>query len=154
MEGFEQSTPTILILGTGHWSNPGVDYKSPEYDNMLAAGRQREIEECVQTLENRFVPNKVALEVQRQDEESLNKDYSAYRAGNFPLTANERHQIGFRLAAKLEHERIHAIDWHHPKRAIGWDDAISFAREHGQHHLISFFPKTFLLLKTKDRQAR
>jgi hypothetical protein len=39
----------------------------------------------------------------------------------------------------LDHDRIHGIDWHDMTREIGWDAAITFARQHGQHNLISFF---------------
>ncbi|MBA2248236.1 MAG: hypothetical protein H0W23_08910 [Chloroflexia bacterium] len=59
--------------------------------------------------------------------------------GEFELTANERHQVGFRLAAKLGHDRVFGIDWHDSDRQIGWDSAIAFAQEHGQQNLISFF---------------
>ena len=134
----EHHKPSIVLLGTGHWSNPGVDYRQHKFDDMLSPWRQQEIEECLQSLVA-IEPTKVALEVERHDEAALNTDYAAYRAGDYALTSNERHQIGFRLAAMLGHPRVHAIDWHHPTQPIGWDDAISFAEHHGQQHLISFF---------------
>jgi hypothetical protein len=71
-------------------------------------------------------------------DDALNEDYRCYRGGGLALTANERHQLGFRLAAMIGHERVHAIDWHDEDHEIGWDTAIDFAREHGQHQLISF----------------
>lgn len=129
--------PTILLVGTGHWGNPGADYKNPEFDDMLAPRHQREIEECVHAL-GAYAPTALGLEIQRHDEATMNQDYRAYRAGDFPLTTNELHQLGFRLAAAHQHERVHAVDWHHPTQPIGWDDAISFARHHDQQHLITF----------------
>lgn len=134
----ECSKPTILLLGTGHWSNPGLDYRQNEFDDMLAPRRQREIEECLQSLVA-FGPSKIALERQRHDESWLNADYKAYRDGTLALTANERHQIGFRLAAMVGHNQVHGIDWHHPSQPIGWDDAIEFAQRNDQEHLIPFF---------------
>lgn len=134
----EHSRPTIVLLGTGHWSNPGLDYRQDEFDDMLSPRRQQEIEECLRSLMT-IAPTKVALEVERHDEDAVNSDYTAYRAGDFALTGNERHQIGFRLDAMLGHHGVHAIDWYHPTQPIGWDDAIAFAEQHDQEHLISFF---------------
>jgi len=130
--------PAILLLGSGHWSNPGKDYVSIDHDDMLSPARQREIEDCLQRLA-RFAPTKVALEVMADATDALNEDYRRYRAGTFALTANERHQLGFRLAAMLGHDQIYGIDWHNLERPIGWDGAIAFAREHGQDDLIAFF---------------
>lgn len=132
--------PTILLVGTGHWSNPGKDYKSVEFDDMLALPRQREIADCPERLA-RFSPTKVALEVMADQSEAVNEDYRLYRAGSLTLTANERHQLGFRLAAMLGHERIFGIDWHNLDRPIGWDQAIAFAQEHGQLDRIAFFTR-------------
>lgn len=127
---------TVLLIGTGHWSNPGLDYRQTEYDDMLAPVRQQEIAECVKALV-RFRPTKVALEIVRTMESDWNADYTAFRAGTFPLTANERHQLGFRLASEAGLGRIHAIDWHNNDQDIGWDDAIAYAQKHDQKSLIS-----------------
>jgi hypothetical protein len=120
--------PTILLLGTGHWSNPNRDMLNVQYDDMLAPQRQQEIRECVERLK-RFRPTKVALEIVADQSSALNDDYRQYRAGTFTLTANERHQLGFRIAAELQHEQVYAIDW---QGIMGWDRALSFAREHNQ----------------------
>lgn len=70
----------------------------------------------------------------RADE--LNEDHRRCRAGALAPTANERHQLGFRLAAELGHDRVYAIDWHDLTRTIGGDDAFTFARAHDQLDLI------------------
>lgn len=131
-----ESCPTVLLIGTGHWSNPGLDYRSTAHDDMLAPGHQQEIAGCVARLA-RFQPTKVGLEIVRSMEDEWNADYRAFNAGDFALTANERHQLGFRLAAASGLGRIHAIDWHNPEQAIGWDEAIAFAQKHDQQSLIS-----------------
>ncbi len=138
MAGQTATRPTILLLGCGHWSNPGLDFLSVEFDDMLAPRRQREIEEVLAFLK-RFAPTKVALEVMADSAEELNQEYREYRAGTFALTANERHQLGFRLAAAHDHDKLYAIDWHDLQRPIGWEAAITFAEEHDQHALISAF---------------
>ena len=128
--------PAILLIGTGHWSNPGLDYHQDVYDDMRAPARQREIAECVERL-SAFYPSKVALEITQDMEADWNADYRAFRRGAFDLTANERHQLGFRLAAAARLDRIDAIDWHNTERAIGWDEAIAYAQQNGQLELIS-----------------
>lgn len=65
--------PTVLLVGTGNWGNPGLDYKSVAFDDMLAPGRQREIAECLEHLA-RFAPTKVALEILPDQEEAWNAE--------------------------------------------------------------------------------
>ena len=130
--------PEILLLGTGHWSNPGLDLHATNYDDMLAPRRQREIASALDDLAQ-FRPTKVAIESMAIATDELNERYQQYRSGQLELTANERDQIGFRLAALLGHERIHGIDWHDRQRDIGWDTAIAFAQGHGQRDLIAGF---------------
>lgn len=129
--------PTILLVGTGHWGNPRLDLKNVEFDDMLAPGRQREIEECLAHLA-RFAPTKVALEITPDQLPALNVEYRRYREGDFALTANERHQLGFRLADMAGCAAVHGIDWHDLERPIPWLSAIDYAMKHGQDHLVSF----------------
>ena len=138
MSVHEGARPTVMLVGTGHWSNPGIDYHSPEYDDMLAPGRQAEIDAVLTKLAE-YAPTNVALEVMPDAADTLNQAYRDVRAGNLALSANERHQIGFRLAARLGHERVFGIDWHHPGRDIGWDDAIAAAHRLGQDDLVTGF---------------
>ncbi len=120
--------PAVFLLGTGHWDNPNRDLLNVRYDDMLSPRRQREIRGCIERLK-RFRPTKVALEVLPEHSDGLNEQYRQYRAGAFALTANERHQLGFRLAGELDHERVYAIDW---QGIMGFDRAVAFAREHDQ----------------------
>ena len=141
MSGDNQQRPVVLLVGAGHWSNPGLDYHSPNFDDMLAPGRQREIAVALDHLA-RFAPTKVAIESMPGADDELNADYRQFRAGRLALTANERHQIGFRLATMLDHDQIHGIDWHNLEQPIGWDDAIAVALAHGQRDLIATFAST------------
>lgn len=43
--------------------------------------------------------------------EELNKTYKQYKAGKFKIEMNEIYQVGFRLASRLGHEQIYAVDW-------------------------------------------
>lgn len=102
--------PSVLLLGTAHIGNRNLDVFNTQFDDMLAPARQREIQVCIDQLK-RFQPTKIALEVSADNIDTLNQQYQQYRNGTFKLTADEIHQLGFRLAATLQHERIYAIDW-------------------------------------------
>ncbi len=117
----------LLILGTYHFANPGLDYAQIEVADVLSQEKQREITAVLTTLAT-FKPTKVAVEAAYNKAESLNQEYAAYRVGSHELTRNERQQLGFRLAAQFNHDRIYAID--HPGNFIPFEAALTYAAEH------------------------
>lgn len=100
----------LLLVGTYHMNNPGRDLNNVVADDVLSAVRQAEMEAAVASL-GRFRPTLVALEVRREEDDALNLEYRHYQQGRLTLTTDERHQLGFRLAARVGLERIHAVDW-------------------------------------------
>ena len=56
-----QTKPTIMILGSEHLANPGMDSFNRKMDDVLAPKRQREIKQLVTQLQA-FQPTKIALE--------------------------------------------------------------------------------------------
>lgn len=119
--------PTVLLLGSHHWANPGLDAVDATLDDMLTPARQREIAACLSGLAA-FRPTKVAIEIAATRDAEINAEYERFRAGAFALTAAEHHQIGFRLAATLGHDRIFPVDWN--EGTLGLDTAFVFARDH------------------------
>jgi hypothetical protein len=99
----------ILVLGTFHFDNPGLDSVNVEADDVLAEKRQREIAEVLDKLAA-FKPTKIAVE-------SLYKNnywptrYKQYREGKYTLGRNEIEQIGFRLAERLNLPTVHPVDY-------------------------------------------
>src|SRR5258708_4578389 len=120
------SIPTILLLGSHHLANNNYDRYNVQFDDMFSLHRQQEIAHCVELLK-RFQPTKVAVEILSERSEKLNEDYQNYRSGTFTLTSSEFHQLGFRTAAAIGHDRIYAIDWN---ESIDWDLAFTYAQEH------------------------
>src|SRR5699024_6486413 len=100
----------VLLLGTYHMEKNGLDMYNVKADDVLSSKRQQEIHEVVERLKL-FNPTKVAVEVLTDKDESLNKDYKSYLSGDFKLTSNEVHQLGFRTAAELGLDRIYPVDW-------------------------------------------
>jgi hypothetical protein len=143
--------PRILLIGSGHWGNPGLDMIAPEFDDMLSPHRQREIADCVGRLAA-FAPTKVALEAWAEREDQLQDEYRRYHEGTFTLGPDERHQLGFRLAAACGHDRMYGIDWHDLEREIGWGRAIDFAKAHGQLDLIAALGVDDAAVKRKEAE--
>ncbi len=110
--------PEIMVLGTHHFTGGGFDHVNPEVDNYLSPKRQSEIIDVVDRLAA-FEPTKIALEVHPDEEDAFNEIYAAYRDGRHELGVSERQQIGMRLAARLGHAKIYAVDFRNGGMDIG-----------------------------------
>lgn len=116
----------VLVLGTYHFANPGRDAINPEAVDVTTPEKQAEIREVVDAL-GRFRPTRVVLEWPYEEASELDSLYREYLAGRSELTANERQQLGFRLAEEAGHERVYAADWHNE---FGMDRVLAWAQEH------------------------
>lgn len=121
--------PTVMVLGVYHMS-----------DHDLDPNRQAEILEAVDLLA-RFRPTKIAVEVPVKNEALLDRDYRDYLAGSLDITSPgvlssgyrtsvEVCQIGFRLAEKCGHQRVHAIDWMENIGNRGCGEVFEWAEKH------------------------
>ena len=99
----------VLVLGTYHFANPGLDVVKVDVDDVLSATRQAEIGAVAAALA-RFRPTRIAVERLPSAAPRLDSLYAAYRAGGHALGRDETEQLGFRLAAILDHPRVHPID--------------------------------------------
>lgn len=124
----------VLLLGTFHFSNPGLDaYKERYTADMLAPEQQAQILEVVERL-SAFAPTRIGVERMTERQVHLDSEYAAYRDGNVTLPTGEEYQIGFRLAAALDHERLFALDvWGRPYE--GLEDFEDHLRKSGRDDL-------------------
>jgi hypothetical protein len=105
----EARSAEVMVVGTFHMGGSG-DYIRVEGAGVESDERQREIEEVVERLA-RYRPTRIAVEVDREADDALNSRYQLYRKGERPLGPSETEQIGFRLAERLGHERLYAVDY-------------------------------------------
>jgi len=115
------ASASVMILGTYHMGGSS-DFIQGASDNVLTARRQREVEALVSTLAA-FRPTKIMVEVPVARDSALNARYRRYADGRDTLRADEVDQIGFRLAKRLGHARLYAIDYRLDediRRVIGW----------------------------------
>jgi hypothetical protein len=74
----------VLLVGSYHMANPGLDAIQLEV-NVRQPHRQAEIGELLARLA-RFEPTRIAVEVNRTNQEELDLAYQRYRSGQAPLT--------------------------------------------------------------------
>ncbi|WP_423746344.1 DUF5694 domain-containing protein (plasmid) [Haladaptatus sp. SPP-AMP-3] len=130
-KGWPEPTPEqvqVMVLGTYHMDNPGLDEVNVDADDVLADRRQAELRDLV-TRVSEWEPDVVAVERPYDRNESINDRYREYRSGDrtydreetFPASHSERNelttecrseivQVGFRLADHLDHDGVAAID--------------------------------------------
>ncbi|TFB21835.1 hypothetical protein E3U55_08415 [Filobacillus milosensis] len=116
--------PKILILGTFHFSSQ-LDVVNTDFSPK---DRQQEILDLIKSLKE-FKPTKVAVEALKDNDKDLKGSYQDYLNDSFHLTNNEIHQVGFRLAKQLNHEKVYPVDWMGDSgTSIG--DALEYAEKH------------------------
>ena len=146
--GTEQMSkkPTIMILGSTHLANPGMDAFNTKMDDVLAPRRQREIEQLVAQLKA-FRPTKVAIEADERFDAKINANYHGYLEGTYELKRGEGNQIGFRLAKQMGHPKMYCVDYfrnYHQEpdgffpEDFDWDlvRPDEFAKAHNQEHFM------------------
>lgn len=148
--------PTVMILGSNHLANPGMDVYNTKMDDVLAPKRQREIEQLVIQLKE-FRPTKIAIEADERFDAQINANYHGYLEGIYELKRGEGDQIGFRLAKQMGHPKMYCVDYW-PERWVILEkiddhliDRYAFAEAHNQEHFLRPPPVTEgKIVKDKD----
>lgn len=170
----EQSGAKILLLGTFHFQGRGLDRFKPQFAfDVFSERRQREIAEVAELLVA-FRPTRIGIERTALWQEEIDREYQAYLRDEFELPGDEVYQLGFRLARRLGHAGVYCVNaWGRHYEPWGDLDAyahehgearmletfqsltppvLTYAREHGQEHLLSeWAPRFRALLEHNDR---
>lgn len=128
----------VLLLGTYHMDDPGLDKANVEADDVLSDQRQSELSDLTERLAE-WNPTKVAVERPYERSDDVNVLYREYRSGDRSYSEVETFdpphpyrdeldtecrsevvQIGFRLAELVDLNRVHPVDY--PMRLAN-DDA-------------------------------
>jgi hypothetical protein len=139
-----------MVLGVFHFANPNADYAKFQGVDVLTPARQQEIQAVVAQLA-RFRPTKIALERIPSESDSINADYRRYLAGTFPLTRNEIHQLGFRLAGHLHLPRLYPVDFQLGMRI---DSVMAYAQIHDTAFAGRFQRTVTSVVQLLDRKQR
>lgn len=138
----------ILILGTHHFAG-STDFIKGTPEDITSERRQREVEELVRRLAE-FRPNKIAVEIPYSEETSLNSEYQAYVAGTRPLGPSEDEQVGFRLARRLQHPKIYAIDY---RLNEDMGRVMSWAAANGDEEFVQFVQQFGARMQAEAKDA-
>ena len=135
---------SVMILGSDHFNNPGINLINNQYDDVLAPKRQAEIEELVERLKP-LRPTKIAITVDEKFNHETQQKYQGYLKGTYQLTRCEYNQIGYRLAKALELPRLYCVDYFPDYNPFlsdedGFDSDLinypKFAHTYNQEHLL------------------
>jgi hypothetical protein len=121
----------VLVIGSYHMSNPGLDAVSVTADDVLAPKRQREIDSLAAKLAA-FRPTKVAVEIPFGRDSTSNALYRRYVAGSYVLDRTEMQQLGFRAARSAGLSRIYGVDY---DLDVNLAPVMVWALTHGQPEL-------------------
>ena len=145
----------VMFLGTTHLDNPGRDAINMEVPDVLTDQKQKELKGIRDVLAE-FNPNKVALEVQRKHQSAFDSLYQKFRAGqidtfstgDFVSKRSEQYQIGFKLANRLDHNHVYAVDHYIP---MNMGKMMRFAKKY-QPEFLEYFEeyKSSRHIMTKD----
>jgi hypothetical protein len=145
---YGQEKTKVLVLGSYHMGNPGLDAFNMEADDVLVPERQKEIEEFVSLLAS-FKPTKICLEASVERQQKLNELYQAYLNGKAELRKNESDQIGFRLAKNLRHSQVFAID---AKAPFNMDTVIKVAQKYQFNGFLELMGKMPAFMQEENKK--
>ncbi len=97
----------VMVLGTYHFDSPGLDIYNPKIDDVLKPQRQRELDAIAAAM-TEFRPTKIMLE--RGSPNLIDAKYAAFVPAALLKHRDERVQIGYRIARRLGHSTVYAID--------------------------------------------
>ena len=140
----------VMILGVFHFANPNADVAKFQGVDVLTPARQAEIADVATRLA-RFRPTRIAVERVPSEADSINADYRRYVAGAFPLSRNEVHQLGFRLAAQLHLPQLYPVDY---QKGLSIDSVVAYAQLHDTA-FVHYFQRTIAdVVAELDRKQR
>jgi hypothetical protein len=137
--------PKVMVLGTFHFDNPGLDYVKTSVPDILTAQHQKELRELLDKIKA-FKPTKIAIEAEPQSSERINARYSRYVAGQDTLRRSETDQIGFRLAKELGHKAVYCVD---VKQDMDFGAVMQTAQAVGQTDFLRRFQQATGFIQTQ-----
>lgn len=99
----------VLVLGTYHFGNPGLDLNNVKADSVLTPKRQAELDRVARALAS-FKPTRVMVEMQSEAPDFAVAEFGRFDDAMLAKTANEIVQIGYRTARLAGVQTVNGID--------------------------------------------
>lgn len=129
----------MLLLGCFHFDNPGLDVAKFEDANILSAKRQEEVMQVVEKLVA-FRPDKIFVEIPVEMQGKLDSAVTRYKNGQLTLKATETHQLGYRLAARLNLPTLYAAD--NRSTDFPMDSLVKVLMKHNQYGMLQYIKQS------------
>jgi hypothetical protein len=100
----------ILLLGTFHFENPGLDVVQVNMFNVMSDKSQNELENITNKI-TKFGPDKIFVEWDYHKQDKLDKFYNKNTDSLLQNDANEIVQVALKSAKKLGHKKLYGIDY-------------------------------------------
>ncbi|QNM82888.1 hypothetical protein H8M03_00490 [Sphingomonas sabuli] len=101
--GAQASSPAapvqVMVVGTYHFANPGLDLNNIEADDVLTPKRQGELDRLTAELAS-FKPTKIMVERTVDSAGLADPNFAKFKASDLASNRDERVQIAYRLAAR------------------------------------------------------
>lgn len=140
----------VLLLGTFHFNNPGLDVAQFKDADILSPKRQQEVEEILSLLKS-YSPDKIFIEAVPARQPQTDSSFAAYRTGNKKPGPSETEQLGFRLAAQLGLPTVYGVDYQEAE--FPFDSLMKSAAEAGQTDITSFVQHTIEEIQRSFNEA-
>lgn len=123
----------ILLLGTFHFENPGLDVAKLNTFNVMTDKSQKELENITDKIK-KFGPDKIFIEWNYQKQAKLDKFYAKNTDSLLHKNADEIVQVALRSAKKLGHSKLYGIDYNNAD--FPYDSLVKGMKEANQLDLI------------------
>lgn len=100
----------ILLIGTFHFNNPGLDVAKVKTFNVMSEQSQQDLEDITNSIK-KFGPSKIFVEWNYQKQDNLDKFYQKNTDSLLKKDADELVQIAVRAAKKLKHPKLYGVDY-------------------------------------------
>lgn len=105
----------VMIMGTFHFANPGLDAVKTDQMNVMTPQNQAYLNAFANRVAA-YAPTHVLIECRPEDNVKYDALFQRYVAGDYSLPSNENYQIGFRLAKQAGLKGIICYD----NRDVEW----------------------------------
>lgn len=99
----------VMVLGTYHFDNPGLDLANVKADDVLKPERQKELDALATALAE-FRPTRIMVERLAKTSDLIDPRYAQFTPASLAAQRDERVQVAYRLAHSLGQKTVYAID--------------------------------------------
>lgn len=129
-------TAEVMMFGTFHFSNPGLDKVKTKQHNVTTKASQDYLVAFSHRIATKFKPTHVLVECQIKHQQTMDEQFSQYLQGSFELPVNENYQLGFRIAKMAGVAGVSCYD----NRDIEWNaqPLFDYMPEHAPETKVNF----------------